>query len=306
MASQFFMRVRGRVLGPYDEDKLQSLARRGQLSRMHELSTDGVSWTRASAYPDLFAGAVMETVAVAAAQVQEPQSTVAATGQSDAPHSTGAAKPQAQWFYTSGGTQRGPIDYSQLQLLVATAQLGPDDQVWTEGMPAWVSASAIPGLARSPSGAASAASGNSWSHQDGNQKLPAALVKSAVSSRLWATLVAAVMDVFGATVLVGCFIWLVMAAQVHSAIGVANAIVHGLNAIVVIVWGLVLHNYCSKLGALSHDEDIQSLEDSQDALRAFWTFTSIYLIVLLTFFAILVIYVFAAGITISNISREWR
>ena len=54
MENQLYVRIRGRVLGPYDQEKLQSLARRGQLSRLHELSTDATNWVRASAYPELF------------------------------------------------------------------------------------------------------------------------------------------------------------------------------------------------------------------------------------------------------------
>src|SRR3954453_4067022 len=54
METSLYIRVRGRVLGPYETEKLQSMVRRGQLSRVHELSTDGVSWVRASNYPELF------------------------------------------------------------------------------------------------------------------------------------------------------------------------------------------------------------------------------------------------------------
>src|SRR3954454_853052 len=122
MDSQLFMRVRGRVLGPYDQEKLQSLARRGQLSRMHEVSTDGVNWVRASNYPDLFisapvGSAVAETV---------PSETNASTD-----------SPGNQWHYTSGGVERGPIDFFNLQMLVGTGQLTEADLVWSQGMAAW-------------------------------------------------------------------------------------------------------------------------------------------------------------------------
>src|SRR5580658_9061928 len=63
MDTQLYLRVRGRVLGPYDEEKLQSLVRRGQLSRMHEVSTDGTHWVRASTYAELFVGAPVKLVA---------------------------------------------------------------------------------------------------------------------------------------------------------------------------------------------------------------------------------------------------
>ena len=59
--AQYYMRVRGRVQGPFDQEKLQNFSRRGQLSRMHEVSTDGINWARASNFPELFVGPVAET-----------------------------------------------------------------------------------------------------------------------------------------------------------------------------------------------------------------------------------------------------
>jgi hypothetical protein len=290
MSSQYFMRVRGRVLGPYDEEKLQSLARRGQLSRMHELSTDGVSWTRASSFPDLFVGAVIETMAIAVTQVQEAASAGEAHSGSD---STTSSAPQSQWFYTSGGSQRGPVDYSQLQLLVASGQLGVDDQVWTDGMPAWVAASAIPGLARSASGAGNI---RQFDEAAGNQKLPAAVIKSAVSSRPWAILVAAVIDICAVMSLIGSFMWLIIGARLGSAPIVGNAIVTALLSLAWIVGGLLLHNYCRKLSELEFGKDAVLAEKALDALRAFWVFTGIYLIVLLAFVTVGVVYAFAIGV----------
>lgn len=64
MENQFYIRIRGRVLGPYDLDKLQSLARRGQLSRMHEVSSDATTWVRASAHPELFVNEDVASMAV--------------------------------------------------------------------------------------------------------------------------------------------------------------------------------------------------------------------------------------------------
>jgi hypothetical protein len=54
MDNQYYIRIRGRVLGPYDMEKLQALVRRGQLSRIHEISGDGVNWLPAPTLPGLF------------------------------------------------------------------------------------------------------------------------------------------------------------------------------------------------------------------------------------------------------------
>jgi len=50
----FFVRVRGRVSGPFDIEALRRMARTGALSRIHEVSPDRTSWARASDYEDLF------------------------------------------------------------------------------------------------------------------------------------------------------------------------------------------------------------------------------------------------------------
>src|SRR5690242_12141571 len=47
-SQQYYIRVRGRVLGPFDLEKLKSLRSRGQFSRIHEISTDGQMWSPAS------------------------------------------------------------------------------------------------------------------------------------------------------------------------------------------------------------------------------------------------------------------
>ena len=57
MENRLYIRIRGRVLGPYDREKLHLMARRGQFGRMHEVSEDGVAWQPASTYGELFGDA---------------------------------------------------------------------------------------------------------------------------------------------------------------------------------------------------------------------------------------------------------
>jgi uncharacterized RDD family membrane protein YckC len=49
-----------------------------------------------------------------------------------------------QWHYTQGGAQAGPVDVEALRQMVAAGQLGPDELVWTDGMPEWQRAGNIP------------------------------------------------------------------------------------------------------------------------------------------------------------------
>ncbi|MCA9015741.1 MAG: DUF4339 domain-containing protein, partial [Planctomycetaceae bacterium] len=52
--SQYYIRNRGRIQGPFDPQTLQSLARRGRFARHHEVSQDKQNWFQASEYPELF------------------------------------------------------------------------------------------------------------------------------------------------------------------------------------------------------------------------------------------------------------
>jgi len=49
-----YVRFKGRTLGPLTYQKIQDLVRRGQITRMHDLSYDGMSWIKAEEFGDLF------------------------------------------------------------------------------------------------------------------------------------------------------------------------------------------------------------------------------------------------------------
>ncbi len=54
MASRYYIRFRGRKLGPLTVDRLHALAKRGRFARHYEVSTDGKRWMPAADYPELF------------------------------------------------------------------------------------------------------------------------------------------------------------------------------------------------------------------------------------------------------------
>lgn len=148
------MQVRGRTLGPYDLNKMQSLARRGQLSRLHEVSTEGLTWQKAANFPELFAGQFLE-----GPLTKEAPARVGSVAQNvgEAAPAQPSSPVQQEWYYMSGGMQRGPVDFGSLQLLSSTGQLEPGEMVWTEGMSAWAPAGMVPGLITANSAAVGAA-----------------------------------------------------------------------------------------------------------------------------------------------------
>ena len=296
MEGQLYIRVRGRVLGPYDLEKLQSLARRGQLSRMHELSADGAGWVRAANYPELFVGAQVEMPAVRFGAPEPAQASTAMSVGAGTAMPTAMAAPVAQpqsqqWYYTGGGGQHGPVDFSNLQLLAATGQVRPEDLVWAEGMPAWIPATQIPGLCRN-----SAGQGESFATE--KDRLPDIVCKSACSSRPWAAFVVISIFTYAILELIGGMALLILGARWQSTLDVATGIFNLLWAFDWAIGGFLLNGYCSWLGKLQYSRTAPMLEKAHDALRSFWVYVAINLIVMLVLIGIVVIWLFAAGVTL--------
>ncbi len=51
-----------------------------------------------------------------------------------------------QWYYSSNGEQKGPVELTELQYLAGSGQLQPSDLVWRPGMPLWMPAEDTRGL----------------------------------------------------------------------------------------------------------------------------------------------------------------
>ncbi len=138
MDTQLYLRVRGRVLGPFDQEKLQALVRRGQLSRMHQVSTDGTHWVQASTYAELFVGAPVKLVVPEMPVASPPPAQSPANDPSipflkdpvvvsqPASKEVVPAETGRSWYYESRGAGQGPVDESVLRQMLATGQLGAE------------------------------------------------------------------------------------------------------------------------------------------------------------------------------------
>lgn len=49
----------------------------------------------------------------------------------------------AEWYYSQGGEQNGPVSANELKELAISGTLSPSDLVWKEGMDKWTSASTV-------------------------------------------------------------------------------------------------------------------------------------------------------------------
>jgi hypothetical protein len=278
MENQLYIRVRGRVLGPYDQEKLQSLARRGQLSRMHQLSQDATNWVLASTYPELF----ISVDPTPAAVTQQPSGTVHEPGPRESQPPATAAR---QWWYRRNGSEAGPVDQVALQQMLVSGNLSADDLVWADGMSQWAPARQAPGLMPAqtvpwlPQGVGAPVAGAA----ERTDELPQSLCKSAANSRSWVQFIAIVAFVYAGLGIVGGILLLIKGANYHLPPVVAWGLFELIFAVDAAAGGFLLTNYSARLASLHHSTHVMVFEKGLDALRTFWIYVTINLIVILAF-----------------------
>ncbi len=135
----YFVRIRGKIHGPFDAEKLKKLHARGQFSRAHEVSRDKRSWQPAGTLPELFGAPELRLPQagdnVFLPEIEEPADSYQ---QPSAPPGT------AKWYYSVGDERHGPVPLMDLQQLVLNGQVSPHDLVWKEGLEDWVPVASQP------------------------------------------------------------------------------------------------------------------------------------------------------------------
>ena len=122
-ASRYYVRMNGKIRGPFDTERLRSMRQRNRIGARDELSADRRKWVLAGSVTDIF-----------------PDGFVGVESDPNA----------ADWYYMRGGQQQGPFPLATLQALAQSSGLASHDSVWRLGTPGWVLASQVPELAFAP------------------------------------------------------------------------------------------------------------------------------------------------------------
>ncbi len=131
----YFVRLRGKVMGPFGDAQLVSLRDRGQLKSFHEVSTDRVLWVPASTLTTIFPPKVVES------SYAEP----AASSQG---HSNNPGPGNEAWYWAdTEGNRHGPFDLSGFKSLIDSGLVKNSTMVWKAGMADWIEArQALPSI----------------------------------------------------------------------------------------------------------------------------------------------------------------
>lgn len=142
MADTYFVRFRGRTVGPYSLAQAQQMSRKGQLSRTSEVSTDGETWTQAATFYEIFErpAAAIDSTKQTIASATAVASGSGLTTVQDFPK----APSLNEWYYIDGDSQVGPTSTSNIITMLKAGTLAAHDRVWREGLANWVSVSDVP------------------------------------------------------------------------------------------------------------------------------------------------------------------
>lgn len=156
MEDIWYLRSRGKISGPFDLSQIGSLIRRKQISRHDELSHDKSNWRRAVEFTELFVPLVERKVRK---QIDKLQPEIELESDAEASKPEGSKQSgenldnvAPKWYVARNGEPSGPFSLGDLMAQLTNGQITHEDQVWSEGMEAWVAASSLEHLSGKPSG----------------------------------------------------------------------------------------------------------------------------------------------------------
>jgi len=281
----YHIRIRGNVLGPFRRDKLLALIQRGQLTRVHEVSRDGGEWRPAGEFPELFPPQSNSPASQPNATEAKPGPTGPGSGTPSPSSVLTSPESQIVWFYEQDGREHGPVLLPQLLELIRNGTLGPNNQVWKEGMPNWQPirstelAVHLPSRAPSPTACSSSIADN-----DQIAELPPTTVQLLLDIRTWSTIAAVGWCVIMGVSLLGSFFATVIN---QKAAGVLLLVTIGCGVFSVPTLSIFMGN--SNLVALRYTPSFAVLESVLVRWRTYWLWMAIFTMLLVILTVILVI-----------------
>ncbi|QDT59389.1 hypothetical protein SV7mr_18960 [Stieleria bergensis] len=138
-SDRVYIRFKGKTLGPLSLEKVRELVKRGQVTRLHDVSADGISWMQAEEFGDLFA-----TKPSAA-----PSSRLESSNNDNQLSSRGPVlairegEPHdnsVEWYAHIDGEPTGPLTLTEIDALIKSGSLTSNTLIWRAGFDDWLPA----------------------------------------------------------------------------------------------------------------------------------------------------------------------
>jgi hypothetical protein len=298
--SDLFVRIKGRVQGPFDLETLQGMVKRGQLSRIHQVSEDGEVWKKATDYAELFKTQGRNSYGV---QVeQSPREGQSVQKQDPVTEPAAPHVSPSEWHIEENGQPKGPYTFIELQKMLRTGAIQPSNYVWRDGMADWVPAEAVNGLVDSV-GTFSQAAKLAGAQSKGHGSLDAQTVSSLSASRGWVIMCAVALVIWGLFQLVVAFISLVEGVRENLDERIIASIIEFGFAFVFAIGAWVTFAYSSGILKVRIDRDISSLNEALRRLNRIWVFVGVFLTLMALIF---IVFFILAVATQQDYSRYWQ
>jgi hypothetical protein len=331
---QIYVRFKGKVLGPLTLQKVQDLARRGQITRMHDLSSDGISWLKAEEFGEIFtsnrgaansvSGGEKGLVAPPAGVPRTPGLSSVVGGSNEVISGKGLATPQSellprpgespdesiQWYVHLNNKNQGPLNTGSLTNAVKSGQVTRETLIWRAGFDDWkpaaqgypelfASAGDKPGSQGIGSDIPGTAPGISTAHfvPGGN------LYTELAAHRPWAIWLGAFFMTIG---VMGSLFWVAyMVVGAETTLGIPTAgsrkVITGLSGLttsgLIITTGYLLMRYASVLKEIAYRQEQAVVFEAAKRMRTLLRFVGLIFLILtvLTFSGIIISLVLLAG-----------
>lgn len=298
---QLYVRIRGRAHGPYSEAKLIDMVHRGQLSRVHMVSTDGQNWKKASDFPQLFDSArlaVGGSLGQPAGDHSSGNSQGQAGRETPASASSGSGSPSnaSEWYYSDGTASFGPFPLATIKKMCDSGELSRETLVWKPDFDGWKPAGEVIGLFSVGSRTTSSSSEPAAT----DSSIAPALAEAIAASSPWVIFLAVSSLLYSATCFVLFVLQLVSGVAMQGINGAIQSLELLVHAGIFIVIGVMLILYARSSGKLRYFSSIPNAVAAMKSLRSCWIFLSIFAIV---GFAIFGLKMFLLIIDIGAIAR---
>ena len=119
-----YVRIQGRILGPFDDNAIADMFRHGKIGRFTEMSEDKRNWYKAG-----------ETQLFESRKKNKASSDSLELDSDDEGMRSGRKDGNAEWFYSVDGiTGTGPFTAQELKDMLANGKIESDTLVWKEGV----------------------------------------------------------------------------------------------------------------------------------------------------------------------------
>ena len=292
---RIYIRFKGRVLGPLTGEKAAELVKRGQITKQHELSADGVEWRPATEFAYLFP--------------KEPAAekrTATVQQRTEAVASTDTATPVVQkteWYANFDGVNEGPVDERTLRSWIMMGKVSRTTQIWRTGMADWQQAAVV-----EPSWFPMQSNQGRGSHgSEGADDSTFALdARILVNSHPWVLFLSIVGILIGVVSSFGSIYLFFKIATADGSgppkvVAVFMSLIHVTSCIAWLLASLQLLRYANRLSVLKYRRSEIDFQRAFLESHRFWFFCGICVLILLIVFSM-----FIAMVVLLDLSIPYR